>query len=416
MKFRKLDDVTVPGKDNAIKPYPAIPKEALEAAKLAASGAPQGATAIKALPFIRFGEDRKGKRAKDIIKGCLGEAQTSSHFSEPKTGKSTLLVDLCCHIADVSKTHWRGLKIKKHCGVLYLAFERHLNVLDSIDAYKARESINGDLPFVVVGSIVDVIDQECVDIVSDTIKAVEKEYGIKVGLVIYDTWNKGIAAGGGDEDKAQYDNLANANLRRLIEKHPGLHCATVGHVGNQAKNRERGSSAKKGDRDVAWIYEKVGSLVAVKIAYSNCYEENKHVTAYKGQPVQIDTDEEGEPVYGWVAEAKVYPRPGQLWNVDKLGPKQELAFKSLAKTIQAHGAPWPAFDGALAVTEDQWLEQCIKDGAVRTEQKKARADIETRRQDLLAKGRIQFEEGWVTNVGELPPIPDRETTTTKQED
>ena len=39
-----------------------------------------------------------------------------------------------------------------------------------------------------------------------------------VGLIVIDTYAKGIAAGGGDEDKAQHANIVAANLKMIHER------------------------------------------------------------------------------------------------------------------------------------------------------------------------------------------------------
>ena len=57
------------------------------------------------------------------------------------------------------------------------------------------------------------IDLGCVDIISDTVKAVEAQFGQAVGLIVIDTYAKGVAAGGGDEDKAQHANIVAATSR-----------------------------------------------------------------------------------------------------------------------------------------------------------------------------------------------------------
>ena len=45
---------------------------------------------------------------------------------------------------------------------------------------------------------------------------------LEVVLAIFDIYAKGIAAGGGDEDKAKDQNIVQANLRRLFELSRGV--------------------------------------------------------------------------------------------------------------------------------------------------------------------------------------------------
>ena len=47
------------------------------------------------------------------------------------------------------------------------------------------------------------LHRSCVDAIIATISEAEQRFGSEVGLAIFDTYSKGIAAGGGDEDKAK---------------------------------------------------------------------------------------------------------------------------------------------------------------------------------------------------------------------
>jgi hypothetical protein len=49
---------------------------------------------------------------------------------------------------------------------------------------------------------------ECVETILDLMREAEEHYGVQVGLVIIDTYAKGIAIGGGDEDKARTKDAA----------------------------------------------------------------------------------------------------------------------------------------------------------------------------------------------------------------
>ncbi len=68
--------------------------------------------------------------------------------------------------------------------------------------------------------------------------------------IVVDTWSKGIAAGGGDEDKARDQNMVAANLRRIHEQ-LNVHIAGIGHSGKDETRGERGSNARQGDVDLA---------------------------------------------------------------------------------------------------------------------------------------------------------------------
>src|SRR5262249_47943699 len=151
-----------------------------------------------------------------------------------------------------------------------------------------------------VPHLINMLDPGCVDIIHDTIAAVEKECSRPVGLAVFDTWSKGIAAGGGDENQAQWQNQAAANLRRLIEKRPALHCMTIGHTGKEKAKGERGSNATEGDRDVGVTIEKDGNQFTAKIAYANALPEGHPLTTFEGELVEIGKDGDGDPVEAWI--------------------------------------------------------------------------------------------------------------------
>jgi hypothetical protein len=51
--------------------------------------------------------------------------------------------------------------------------------------------------------VIDLTTPKCVDLIVNTINTAEAHFQCKVGLIIIDTISKGIAASGGDEDKAK---------------------------------------------------------------------------------------------------------------------------------------------------------------------------------------------------------------------
>ena len=133
--------------------------------------------------------------------------------------------------------------------MLYIAMERADLVERRLFAYQVRDELR-DLPIAVVRDTIDLMHKGCVDIISDTIKAVEDRSGRAIGLAILDTYAKGIAAGGGDEDKARDQNVVLANMRRVLAQRLDIHFAAIGHTGKDESRGERGSNAKRADMDI----------------------------------------------------------------------------------------------------------------------------------------------------------------------
>src|SRR4029079_9653528 len=161
------------------------------------------------------------------MKGVIAKGETSSQIGPPGAGKSVGLTDLAVHLADAAD--WRGYRCKGKSGVLIFAFERADLTKRRLTAY-AKQRGKHDLPIAVAGQILNLMDPTCVEIMLATIRAAEQDFGCDLGLIIIDTYAKGIAAGGGDEDKARDQNRVLVNLRRLHEL-ATLHTAIIGHTG-----------------------------------------------------------------------------------------------------------------------------------------------------------------------------------------
>ena len=84
----------------------------------------------------------------------------------------------------------------------------------------------------------------------ETVRTAETHFGCPVGLIIIDTFNKGIAVGGGDENTAKDQNIAAANLQQVQDVLTDIHVALIGHTGKDESRGARGSNAHLGDVDM----------------------------------------------------------------------------------------------------------------------------------------------------------------------
>ena len=184
---------------------------------------------------LDFYEDFDGDAArKPIIKGVLYKKERSSWIGPPGSGKSALLADLAIHAAEGSD--WRGYRSKDRVGVVYFALER-----SHLVKRRLKAQATDPLPIAVAGGLIDLKDNRCVATIVDTVRVAEARFARSVGLVIIDTFSKGIAAGGGDEDKAKDQNAAAANLQQVQDQLTDIHIALIGHTGKD-ETREQGSA------------------------------------------------------------------------------------------------------------------------------------------------------------------------------
>src|SRR5262249_4389037 len=149
----------------------------------------------KALPFKLFDEITAAVINKPwIIKNVLARGETSSWYGPPGGTKSSLWTDIAIHVA--GQGSWRGYRIKLSTGVAIFAMERAALVERRLFAYRIRDGVSS-LPIAVISKTIDFMNQSCVEIVIDTLKAIEDRTGREIGLAVLDTYAKGIAAGRG---------------------------------------------------------------------------------------------------------------------------------------------------------------------------------------------------------------------------
>jgi RecA-family ATPase len=182
-----------------------------------------------------------------LIKNVIARGETSSWIAPPGKGKSALLTDIGVHLA--SGTDWRGYRTKDRAGVIYFALERADLVKRRLIAHKLRDDLPV-LPIAVAGQVIDLMNKCCVDIIVDAIDHAEQHFGCGADLAIFDTNSKAIAAGGGDESTARDQNIALANVRRILDKKAAVHIAGIGHTGKDETRGERGSNARLADVDL----------------------------------------------------------------------------------------------------------------------------------------------------------------------
>jgi hypothetical protein len=206
-------------------------------------------------------------------------------------------------------------------------------------AYKLRHDLK-NLPIAVIGQIIDLMDRGCVNLILDAIKRVEDKYGIKAALAVFDTYSKGIAAGGGEENSARDQNIVLANLRRVIDQ-CGLHIATVGHTGKDITKGERGSNAKQADVDVEVTIS--GDIVKTATVTKANDQEPGPLTSFRLDPYELGLDEEGEP-YGTyiVSEEILCAEVGNSKKAASLTDPQERAREAAIEVMLKDGNARPA--------------------------------------------------------------------------
>jgi hypothetical protein len=301
--------------------------------------------------------------AKDwIIKGVVAKIETSSWIGPPGAAKSALLIDLIT--SATSGADWRGYRSKERVGVVYFALERAQLVKRRLMAHAMRSKKPPKLAIAVAGQVIDLLNPNCVTSIVDAIRAAEAHYSCTVGVIVIDTYGKGIAAGGGDENSAKDQNATLANLRRIQEV-TGVHIAIVGHTGKDETKGVRGSNAHLGDVDLmVQISVDEGGVRTAMI--TKCNDGAKGLlTRFKLEVVTLGIDDDGDDITTVVVADDLLDTEKGVSRA-KLSKSQRKAMEMLERAIIDFGQPGPVSSeyptNTKVVSVGQWREACLKGG------------------------------------------------------
>lgn len=267
------------------------------------SGAYARRLKAKGLPFELFQEfdDPASEGAKaHIIKGVFAWGETSAWIGAPGSLKSSLLADAAVSVA--AGKDWHGFKNKGAVGVVYFALERADLVRRRLLATAARLGVTEKLSVAVVPGIVSISTQAAMEKIAATISEIEIEFlnsgGEFVGLVIFDTFAKLVAAGGGDEDKAKDLGQVFTGIQRLKDRlaggGDGPHIALIGHTGKDESRGARGSNAFLGDTDLM-VTISGDAIKTAAVTKANDAPEGP-LFSFQSETHEFGHDEDGDPI------------------------------------------------------------------------------------------------------------------------
>jgi hypothetical protein len=240
----------------------------------------------------------KPARKNWIVKGLLARGETSAWIAPPGGMKSALMADLSFALSNGED--WHGFKIGKASAlIVYFALERADLVRRRLLAHIERAGLDretiGELPIFVVADMVDLATPAAVAKVARTLEHINEEFwSDHPGLLIFDTFAKLVAAGGGDEDRAKDQGLVFTNVQRIKDRFGGPHVALVGHTGKDETRGSRGSNAILGDVDV--MVTIAGSEVkTATVVKANDMPEGP-LFSFKSIVHEFGLDEDGDPI------------------------------------------------------------------------------------------------------------------------
>jgi hypothetical protein len=331
-----------------------------------------------------------------LIKGVLARDETSSWIAPPGKGKSALLTDIAVHVA--AGKDWRGHRVKQSAGAVCFALERADLVRRRLIAHKLRDGLSS-LPIAVTGQMIDLLDPRCIDTILATIREAEQRFGCGVGLATFDTYAKGIAAGGGDEDKAKDQNIVQANLRRLFERGCHIHIAGVGHTGKDESRGERGSNARLADVDVQ-VQITGDAIKTATVTKANDQPEGV-MTNFKLEPYDFGLDEDGDPFRTFIISQEIVAGEHGTGR-QKPSDRQVLALRALAEVTLSQGRePPPAYHlppDIKVVAAEAWRHELLRCNVLDAKAKNPWARFNELRNALAARGLIGSRNDFVWGV------------------
>jgi hypothetical protein len=282
---------------------------------------PDGAEATSRPRLTYFGDCAAFVHKRWIMKGLIARGETSAWIAPPGAGKSAIMLDLAIHCA--GRIDWRGHRAKDACGVLVLALERADLCKRRLYAHSVRDKNLGNLPIAIHGGIIDLMNPACVDTIVELVREAEQHFECRVGLIVIDTDNKGIAAGGGDEDKARDRNRAAANMRRVQEL-IDVHIALIGHTGKDETRGARGSNAHLGDVDV--MVQISGEAIKVAEVTKANDRPDGALTQFRLELIDLGNDEDEDEIRVAIVSTEAIAAPAPKASEPKLTKNEKTMF------------------------------------------------------------------------------------------
>jgi len=315
-----------------------------------------------ALKLTYFDDCGAYAQKRSILKGIIARGETLALIGPPGSGKSALITEIVVHAA--AGNDWRGHRAKEACGWVVFALERGDLFKRRLRVYQQRDGLQG-LPIAVADAVIDLLNPNCVEAIVTTVREAERRFGCNVGGIVIDTYAKGIAANGGDEDKARDQNRAAANLR-AIQGRIDVHIALVGHTGKDESRGARGSNAHLGDVDV--MVQISGDTIKLAQVIKGNDQPERVLAEFKLEAFELGRDEDGDPITTAIVSTQHFePTTATAPNgkKPKLPPVPKAALHALFEVAADEGQPVDDASGHVpkgvtCVTLDQWRDRLLK--------------------------------------------------------
>jgi AAA domain-containing protein len=249
-------------------------------------------------------------------------------------GKTFLSLDLAAHVA--LGWNWRERKLNQGT-VIYIAAEGGLGIEERLTGFRLHYKIDvTDVPLHIIAEPMDLCrsaeDAALLTERCDTLSP--------ISLIVVDTLSRVMAGGNENAPDDMGRFVANCDRLRLST---GAHVLVIHHSGKDDGRGARGHSLLKAAADTEIAVEKneISGVVTATVAKQRDHRMGDPF-AFRLIPVEIGTDENGEPVTSCVVE----PERGAVVRTEakrQRDPKAaQIALRALAEAVDEQGAVPPS--------------------------------------------------------------------------
>ncbi|MPZ57502.1 MAG: AAA family ATPase [Rhizobiales bacterium] len=328
-----------------------------------------------------------------LIDGFIGMAETSAWYGPPDAGKSTVVLDVGCHVA--AGLPYCGRHITQGA-VLHLSIERGAVNKRRLLAWCKRHDLM-DIHIAIVDDMIDLRTGE-VDTarVIATARALAEATGQPVVLIIVDTLNRALA-GGDENSSADMGKVVQAAER--IKRATGAHIAIIHHVPVDRTDRMRGHSSVLGAVDLTVrITKPATGTVLVETDKGNDLVD-KPIFGFRFESVELFFDPDTNQATTAPVLVPTDAPAASSASKTVLTRGAQIALRALADAVTEQGKPAPASgripNAAKVVTLAEWRQQAYRQNISTGEQDAKRKAFARASEQLIAMQRVGAWDDWV---------------------
>ena len=316
--------------------------------------------------------------------GILPDTGLAVCYGASGAGKSSLLLDLACSIAEGGE--WFGRRTRR-TPVVYLCLEGKAGFAGRVKAWKvSRKRGMPELVRVVAQSFrLDETDDVSADYaLSDFVRGLPAD--LPAPVVVVDTLNRATAGSDENSSAAMGDTIAACT--RISEMTGGL-VLLVHHSGKDAERGMRGHTSLASAADAVLLVSRSGdkrSWTAEKVKEG----QDGLGATFQLEAISLGLDDDGDEVTSCVV------RPGEA--LTPVGPRVPAALR--AALLALHEAlPKGTMGPSEAVTSDAWRDAMVRSCTAGSESGKRNA-VKRAREAMLAAGVVLERDGQLHVSGE----------------